>query len=58
MHLVEVRDGQTGRDFLAVNKIINGNDPNYIQPLDKDILDVFDEKKNKAFRHGEASAGY
>jgi hypothetical protein len=54
MHLVEVKDGQTGRDFLAVNKIINGNDPNYIQPLDKDILDVFDEKKNKAFRHGEA----
>jgi len=55
MQLVEVKDGQTGRDFLAVNKIINGKDPNYIQPLDKDILEVFDEKKNKAFRHGEAT---
>ena len=55
MHLVEVKDGQTGRDFLAVNRVINGNDPNYIQPLDKDILEVFDVKKNKAFRHGEAT---
>ena len=55
MQLVEVKDRQTGRDFLAVNKIINCNDPNYIQPLDKDILEVFDEKKNKAFRHGEAT---
>jgi len=54
MQLVEVKDGQTGRDFLAVNKIINSNDPNYIQPLDKDILEVFDEKKNKTFRFGEA----
>ncbi len=54
MQLTEVRDGQTVRDFLQVNPIINGNDPNYIQPLDKDILQVFDEKKNKAFRHGEA----
>lgn len=54
MQLVEVKDGQAVRDFIEVNKIINGNDPNYVQPLDKDILDVFDKKKNKAFRHGEA----
>jgi len=37
-----------------VNVQINKNDPNYIQPLDKDILEVFDRKKNKAFRHGDA----
>jgi hypothetical protein len=55
MQLLEVKDRQTVRDFLAVNKIINGDNPNYIQPLDKDILDVFDPKKNKAFRHGEAT---
>ena len=29
------------------------HDPNYIRPLDKDINEVFDPKKNKAFRHGE-----
>ncbi len=50
---MEVKDGQAARDFLKVNTIINGDNPNYIQPLDKDILDVFDKKKNKAFRHGE-----
>jgi len=55
MQLVEVRDRQTEHEFLAVNKIINSKVPNYIQPLDKDILEVFDEKKNKAFRHGEPS---
>jgi len=55
MQLIEVKDGQAVRDFLEVNKIINGENPNYIQPLDKDILDVFDKKKNKAFRHGEAT---
>ena len=47
MQLVEVKDGHNDRDFLEVNKIVNGKDPNYIQPLDKDILDVFNKKKNK-----------
>ena len=54
MQLAEVKDRESERDFLKVNIIINSNDPNYIQPLDKDILDVFDVKKNKTFRHGEA----
>ena len=55
MQLTEVKERQAVRDFLDVNKVINGDDPNYIQPLDKDILDVFDKKKNKTFRHGEAT---
>ena len=29
--------------------------PGYIRPLDKDIDQVFDPKKNKAFRQGEAA---
>jgi hypothetical protein len=33
---------------------INKGNPNYIRPLEKDIHDVFNPKKNKAFRHGEA----
>ncbi len=30
------------------------NDPNYIRPLDKDVNNVFDPKKNKLLRDGEA----
>jgi len=54
MHLTEVSDKKTAIEFLEVNVLINKNDPNYIRPLDKDINEVFDPKKSKAFRHGEA----
>ncbi len=54
MQLEEVYNTKKDRDFLKVNIVINGDNPNYIQPLNKDISDVFDKKKNKAFRHGEA----
>ncbi len=54
MQLIEVRDKSTNSDFLKVNVDINKNNPNYIRPLDKDILEVFDPKKNKAFRFGQA----
>src|SRR5690349_17836968 len=54
MELAEVSDKKTAKEFLEVNLLINKNDPNYIRPLDKDINEVFDPKKNKAFRHGEA----
>jgi hypothetical protein len=53
MQLIEVVDKKTARDFLWVNVLLNRNNPAYIRPLDKDINDVFDPKKNKAFRHGE-----
>ncbi len=53
MQLAEVSDKKTAKEFLDVNVLINKNDPNYIRPLDKDIEEVFDPKKNKAFRHGE-----
>ncbi|HEY1869806.1 MAG TPA: hypothetical protein VGG71_02045 [Chitinophagaceae bacterium] len=54
MQLVEVSDKKTAKEFIEANVVINKNDPNYIRPLDKDINDVFDPKKNKAFRSGEA----
>ena len=54
MHLVEVTDKRTAKEFIEVNVLINKNDPNYIRPLDKDVNDVFDPEKNKAFRFGEA----
>ena len=34
---------------------LNKSNPNYIRPLDKDVNDVFNPKKNKAFRHGECT---
>ena len=51
MQLTEVSDKRTAKEFLDVNVLVNKNDPNYIRPLDKDIDEVFDPKKNKAFRH-------
>jgi hypothetical protein len=54
MQLAEVSDKKTAKEFLEVNVLINKNDPNYIRPLDKDINEVFNAQKNKAFRHGEA----
>jgi hypothetical protein len=54
MKLVEVTSPAHQKSFLQVNVVINKSNPNYIQPLDKDINDVFDPKKNKAFRFGTA----
>jgi len=55
MQLSEVTNQHQAREFLQVNVEINKKDPNYIRPLDKDIEEVFDPKKNKAFRFGEAT---
>lgn len=54
MQLIEVTDKQTAREFLLLPVRLYRNDPNWIRPLDKDIEQVFDPKRNKAFRHGEA----
>jgi hypothetical protein len=53
MQLTEVTTPALSRAFLEVNVDINKGNANYIRPLDKDILEVFDEKKNKSFRHGK-----
>jgi hypothetical protein len=53
MQLIEVTGKGTAREFIEVNVLINKTDPKYIRPLDKDINEVFDPKKNKTFRHGE-----
>lgn len=55
MQVIEVLGKDTARAFLEVNEQLNGNNPNYIRPLDKDIEDVFDPAKNKAYRHGECT---
>jgi hypothetical protein len=53
MQLVEVTGKELAQEFILVNLRINKDNPNYIRPLDKDIHEVFDEKKNKAFRFGQ-----
>jgi GNAT superfamily N-acetyltransferase len=54
MQLTEVKDKAGEKQFLQVASVLYRNDPNYIRPLDKDISDVFDPGKNKAFRFGKA----
>lgn len=52
MQLIEVTDRSLAEDFIRVNVFVNKNNPNYIRPLDKDVNDVFDRKRNKTFRFG------
>lgn len=54
MQLIKVASPIHEREFIDVNIIVNKFDSNYIRPLDKDIHEVFDKEKNKAFRFGEA----
>ncbi len=53
MQLIEVTTPSLANDFVATNVAIHKDNPHYIRPLDKDVHAVFDEKKNKAFRHGK-----
>jgi hypothetical protein len=55
MQLFEVTSKALEKDFIDVNVIINKKDKNYIRPLDKDVEEVFDTTRNKAFRFGEAT---
>jgi hypothetical protein len=52
MYLLPVSDKKTEQEFLTVPLILYSGDENFIRPLDKDVNDVFDAKKNKAFRFG------
>ena len=53
MQLIAVSNKITAGQFLKVAVELNKNVPNWIRPLDKDINEVFDKEKNKAFRFGE-----
>jgi hypothetical protein len=54
MQLTEVTSPALEAEFLKTNVVLNGGNPEYIRPLDKDIKEVFDKTKNKAFRSGTA----
>ena len=53
--VLEVNSPAMEEAFLRLPLMIYKDDPNWIRPLDQDIRDVFDPKKNKYFRHGEAA---
>lgn len=53
MKAVQVVSHEQKREFLDFPVRIFSDDKNYIRPLDKDIEEVFDKKKNKFFRSGE-----
>jgi len=55
MEIKEVKSEKDKADFIQVAVKINSNDHNWIRPLDKDIHDIFDPKKNKYFSHGQAT---
>ena len=48
MHLVEVNDARTRKEFLEFPARLYKNEKNWIRPLDQDIDAVFDPKKNPA----------
>ncbi len=54
MQLIEVNTPELAQEFLMVQVNLYKKDRNYIRPLDKDIQNVFDPKKNKLLRDGEA----
>lgn len=53
--MIEVRDKIAAKDFIRANVLLNKDNANYIRPLDSEINEVFDEKKNKTFRQGECN---
>ncbi len=55
MQIIPVTDATTAKAFILTAVVLHKNDPNWIRPLDKDINDVFDKTKNKAFRFGDVA---
>jgi hypothetical protein len=57
---IEIReargDRRRTRDFLDVVKVVYAGDPAYVRPLDMEIEQTLDPKKNPFFEHGEATA--
>ncbi|MFK5856609.1 MAG: hypothetical protein QM503_10790 [Bacteroidota bacterium] len=52
--LIEVSNRKNSKEFLKFPSTLYKNDQNWIRPLDEDIENVFNPKKNKFFRSGSA----
>ena len=53
MEIVQVLNKKDEKLFMKVPLNLYNNDPQWIRPLDQDVEDVFDTKKNKMFRFGK-----
>jgi len=53
MSIREVRDAKSDKQFHELPFEIYKNDPNWVPHLKQDLQKVFDEEKNKFFRHGQ-----
>ena len=54
MEIFQVNSRKLEKDFLEVHVVINKAYSNWIQPLDRDVLSVFDKTKNKLLLKAEA----
>ena len=55
MRMHEIKTEADKKAFLQIAVDLYRNDPNWIRPLDNDIEEVFDPKKNKFFKRGECA---
>jgi len=53
MKVIEVNTENLAKQFIQVALQFYKNDANYIRPLDADINEVFDPKRNTSFEQGE-----
>jgi acetyltransferase (GNAT) family protein len=58
MKISEVKDKKDKKKFLEVVEVVYKGDPNYIRPLDDEIENIFNPKKNIFFSHGSAIRWY
>jgi GNAT superfamily N-acetyltransferase len=54
MQIEEVLSKENIKAFLHIHVTLNKHNPHFIQPLDKDIEDIFNPAKNKQFKYGNA----
>jgi len=54
MQIIEVTTPALEWEFISVSTRLYAEDPNYIRPLDSEIRDIFDSKKNTLFKRGKA----
>ncbi|KAA9331813.1 hypothetical protein [Adhaeribacter soli] len=54
MQLIEVTDSHTRKEFLEFPVRLYKNEKHWIRPLDHEIEEVFDPRKNPNFKGGEA----
>ena len=54
MKVIEVNTPELDHSFLAINVLVNKDNPNYIRAVDNEVLATFDSSKNKLFKEGAA----